>query len=115
MNLAKDVIIRDAFGDFKSKREVIDLASEDTMESGGEEEEGADDVCAQHTVIMLSGMAYLSHLMRSCQLPSYVEPLISAFDLWMAIVKVLSMQVRSTKVTVDYLQCCRWRTLRNTA
>ena len=35
MNLAKDAVIRDAFGNFKCKREVIDLASEGAMESEG--------------------------------------------------------------------------------
>ena len=39
MNFANNVIIRDASGIFRSKREVIDLAAE---------EEGEDDVCAQH-------------------------------------------------------------------
>ena len=28
-------------------------------------------------------MAYRSHLIRSCQLRSYVEPSITAFDLWL--------------------------------
>ena len=48
MNLAKDTVIRDALDNFKSKREVIDLASEGTMEIEGGEEEGEDDVCALH-------------------------------------------------------------------
>ena len=37
-----------ASGIFRSKREVIDLASEGAMEIEGGEEEGEDDVCAQH-------------------------------------------------------------------
>ena len=48
MNFANNVIIRDASGIFRSKREVIDLASEGAMEIEGGEEEGEDDVCAQH-------------------------------------------------------------------
>ena len=48
MNVAKDAIIRDAFGNFESKREVIDLASEGAMEREGGEEEGEDDIYAQH-------------------------------------------------------------------
>ena len=48
MNYANNVIIRDASGIFRSKREVIDLASEGAMEIEGGEEEGEDDVCAQH-------------------------------------------------------------------
>ena len=48
MNFANNVIIRDASGIFRSKREVIDLASEGAMESEVGEEEGEDDVCAQH-------------------------------------------------------------------
>ena len=48
MNFANNVIIRDASGIFRSKREVIDLASEGAMEIEGGEEEGEYDVCAQH-------------------------------------------------------------------
>ena len=48
MNIANNVIIRDASGIFRSKREVIDLASEGAMEIEGGEEEGEDDVCAKH-------------------------------------------------------------------
>ena len=45
MNLAKDAVIRDAFGNFKCKREVIDLASEGAMENEGGEEEGMCPTC----------------------------------------------------------------------
>ena len=48
MNFANNVIIRDASGIFRSKREVIDLASEGAIEIEGGEEEGEDDVCVQH-------------------------------------------------------------------
>ena len=48
MNFANNVIIRDGSGIFRSKIEVIDLASEGAMEIEGGEEEGEDDVCAQH-------------------------------------------------------------------
>ena len=48
MNFANNVIIRDAPIIIRSMREVIDLASEGAMEIEGGEEEGEDDVCAQH-------------------------------------------------------------------
>ena len=48
MNFANNVIIRDASGILRSKREVIDLASEGAMESKVGEKEGEGDVCAQH-------------------------------------------------------------------
>ena len=49
MNFANNVIIRDASGIFRCKKEVIDLASEGAIEIEGGEEEGEDDVCAQHS------------------------------------------------------------------
>ena len=48
MNFAKNVIIRDAFGIFRSKREVIDIALEGLDATNNGEEDSKDDgECAQ--------------------------------------------------------------------